>query len=347
MRNKIFLFMVLLAMIVSVFAMPASGASQNLVMNGDFEEGNTGFTTQYIYLDSSNQGDFTLGWPPYYTVSTNPHLYHGNFLSFGDHTSGTGNMMIVNGATDLTPRILWEQKVTLPAYEDVSSYELFADQNWPIGEVFVKNDAAGTIKVKYVLTDPAALAEGWQITQAHVSIAENAAGIPNQNGNPIPGKFNVKEAFVPGVAETPWLPIDYNWTLGTPIVITMHAIVEYADENGVVQSKSAWGGTMNFAGKNWANYIDYTPCSDSYLLEFYAASNCNPVDPMPAQLEVKINGVVVGPILDLNPQSGVWVKYSAAWNQGSATSADIEIRDLRRTFGGDDFSIDDICLVNQ
>lgn len=112
-------------------------------------------------------------------------------------------------------------------------------------------------------------------------------------------------------------------------------------------SETAWGGTCDFSGKNWATYTCYTPvvCSgDSYLLEFWAASSYTAA---PAQLEVKINGVVVPPTLNLPSTVGSWVKYSATWNAGAAATAEIRITDLRYVYSGDDFVIDDISFVKQ
>jgi hypothetical protein len=117
----------------------------------------------------------------------------------------------------------------------------------------------------------------------------------------------------------------------------------------VLDSETAWGGECGeFPGANWATYICYEPetgCDyGSYLLEFYAASS---YPAAPAQLEVKINGVVVPPTLEATSTPGQWVKYSAVWNAGSANHALIEIRDLRDVYSGDDFVIDDISFVRQ
>lgn len=69
----------------------------------DFESGNTGFTSAYTYhaLNPATDPDGNYGPPAglydegYYTVGTNPGLYHPSWADFGAH-SGT-QMMIVNG----------------------------------------------------------------------------------------------------------------------------------------------------------------------------------------------------------------------------------------------------------
>ncbi|MCF8239538.1 MAG: hypothetical protein K9I85_15355, partial [Saprospiraceae bacterium] len=67
-------------------------SGNNLVMNGDFEAGNTGFTSDYIYNPVSLVAEGV------YAVTDNPNLLHPGFAPCGDHTSGSGQMMAVNGA---------------------------------------------------------------------------------------------------------------------------------------------------------------------------------------------------------------------------------------------------------
>ncbi|MGB5033116.1 MAG: hypothetical protein WBO76_13435, partial [Saprospiraceae bacterium] len=75
------------------FKLIAEGlSSNNLVVNGDFEFVNTGFTSGYIY---GFPGFFGYG---YYGVGTNPNLYWSGFTSCGDHTTGSSNMLIVDGS---------------------------------------------------------------------------------------------------------------------------------------------------------------------------------------------------------------------------------------------------------
>jgi hypothetical protein len=64
----------------------------NLVVNGDFEAGNTGFTSDYRY----SPGD--IGPDTVYDLLRNPADEHYLGASYGDHTSGSGLMMAVNGA---------------------------------------------------------------------------------------------------------------------------------------------------------------------------------------------------------------------------------------------------------
>lgn len=77
----------------------------NMIANGDFEQGNIGFTSNYTNnISVYNEGT--------YYVSPNPQLNHPNFSACTDHTTGTGNMMVVNGAG--TPNnIVWQQNISV------------------------------------------------------------------------------------------------------------------------------------------------------------------------------------------------------------------------------------------
>jgi gliding motility-associated-like protein len=87
-----------------VLSVTAADLSNNLVTNGDFESGNTGFSSDYIYSPGN------LVPEGVYDVLDNPQDDHANFAPCDDHTTGAGNMMVVNGAG--TPNInVWCQTV--------------------------------------------------------------------------------------------------------------------------------------------------------------------------------------------------------------------------------------------
>lgn len=230
MKRKLFAILIAIAVFVAM-VLPVSAVSPNLIVNGNFEAGNTGFFTEYSYLNPANTGTWTLGPEYMYTVGTDPNLYHSAWASFGDHTSGTGKMMIVNGTyLNGETKIFWGQNdVAIPAPEAVVTKKtLYAGQDWPIGEVLIKNDVAGKICVKFVLTDADAIVEGWLITQAHVAVAATQADIPQVKGNPVPGQFPVSVNIDPGTAETEWFCVNYNWTAGSTICVAAHAKIEHA-----------------------------------------------------------------------------------------------------------------------
>ncbi|HRI58091.1 MAG TPA: gliding motility-associated C-terminal domain-containing protein [Saprospiraceae bacterium] len=75
-----------------VLTVRAADLSNNLIDNGDFGGGNSGFTSDYIY----SPGDLVP--EGVYDVLDNPQDDHPSFAPCDDHTSGDGNMMVVNGA---------------------------------------------------------------------------------------------------------------------------------------------------------------------------------------------------------------------------------------------------------
>ena len=89
----------------SVIACAGIANAANLVVNGDFSAGNSGFATNYEYKDDN------LLEPGTYSVGTDLGDFD-RFLgaSFGDHTTGTGNMMIVNGDSSISSTV-WSQTI--------------------------------------------------------------------------------------------------------------------------------------------------------------------------------------------------------------------------------------------
>ena len=94
-----------------------AGTDQNLVINGDFENGNTGFIAGCALGDVSNPGFYTIGTNPSTAIGA-----FGDWCNCGDHTSGTGKMMIVNGATNASLAV-WEKTVSVtPSTKYTFSY---------------------------------------------------------------------------------------------------------------------------------------------------------------------------------------------------------------------------------
>ncbi|WP_235902800.1 PEPxxWA-CTERM sorting domain-containing protein [Sandarakinorhabdus oryzae] len=106
-----------LAVAAATAAVPATAA--NLITNGDFEAGNTGFTSGYAY---SPGGNSTEGQ---YTVRSNPFPWNSAFVSRGDHTTGTGLMYVGNGAPTLGD-IVWQSSTIAIAANTNYFFEAFA-----------------------------------------------------------------------------------------------------------------------------------------------------------------------------------------------------------------------------
>jgi len=185
-RNAIFV-----ALVTTIF-ITTNSFGVNLITNGDFESGLLGIVTDYTYIVPPG----AVHNPQEYTVYTSPRLVHSSWADYGDHTTGTGNMMIVNAAT-AADQTVWEQTVTVTPNTD------------------------------YLFTY--------------------------------------------------WLSSSYHTNL--------------------------------------------------------------------AQLECTFNGSTVGTATTAPSTTGVWEEVSYNWNSGASTSATIRLVDLTRAYSGDDFAIDDICLI--
>jgi len=83
----------------------AETVGTNLINNGDFSQGNTGFSSTYVYSPSSGQNQGV------YTVSSNIPSWNPAMPACVDHTTGNGNMMLVNGAS--VEATVWSRTVTV------------------------------------------------------------------------------------------------------------------------------------------------------------------------------------------------------------------------------------------
>ena len=85
------------------FTAQVNGA--NVINNGNFNNGNTGFTSGYSYANPN----LTEGQ---YFVGKSPQAWNASMSNCGDHTTGNGNMMLVNGAP--VPDVnVWKQTVAV------------------------------------------------------------------------------------------------------------------------------------------------------------------------------------------------------------------------------------------
>jgi gliding motility-associated-like protein len=83
----------------------------NLVVNGDFEAGNTGFSSDYTYVMDLPVVQNEMVPAGTYTVINNPNLVHSGFSPCNDHTAGGDQMMVINGAPSL--QNVWCQTIAI------------------------------------------------------------------------------------------------------------------------------------------------------------------------------------------------------------------------------------------
>jgi hypothetical protein len=98
----------------------------NVVTNGDFSAATTnsntrGFTSAYTFkATNSNCNNCCCGvlsLEGTYTITTNPQTIHSAFANMGDHTTGSGKMLIVNGASTANTTV-WTQNINVTPFTD-------------------------------------------------------------------------------------------------------------------------------------------------------------------------------------------------------------------------------------
>lgn len=112
----------------------------NLIVNGDFESGNTGFTTGHTPGTGGTWGLVSNNGT--YAVTTNPNSVHSNFSSCGDHTPMGTNMLVLNCSS--TPNTsMWCQTVAVtPNTNYVFSFWAISTVSGSPAQVYV--EANGT-----------------------------------------------------------------------------------------------------------------------------------------------------------------------------------------------------------
>jgi hypothetical protein len=85
-------------------------AATEYVVNGSFSAGNTGFTSGYSFVASGQEST-----PGQYGIRTSSQDFNQYYDEFNDHTTGTGNMMLVDGSPEGGSLTVWSETVTVPA----------------------------------------------------------------------------------------------------------------------------------------------------------------------------------------------------------------------------------------
>ncbi|HSM71427.1 MAG TPA: hypothetical protein VK851_07770 [Anaerolineales bacterium] len=120
--------------------------------------------------------------------------------------------------------------------------DLLAGQHEVAGSIKVWDDGA-SLYVLYETTGP------WCLTETHLAIASSLGGIPQANGNPMPGQFPYKNSHGCNTNYLYKVPLDKN---ACELYVAAHAVVKRPGS-----TETAWGNGFDFPGKNWATYFTY------------------------------------------------------------------------------------------
>jgi hypothetical protein len=97
-----------------VLVASSASALTNLVVNGDFEAGNTGFSSDYLFAFPNNgEGQYFVG--------TNAQAWNGALVANPDHTEGDGGLMFLgNGSSAAVP--VWFSSEAIPVSSDTDYF---------------------------------------------------------------------------------------------------------------------------------------------------------------------------------------------------------------------------------
>lgn len=128
--------------------------------------------------------------------------------------------------------------------------DLIAGRHTDVGDIKIWNDDQFLyVKIQTV--------GRWCLMSTHVAVAWDLSGIPQKNGNPIPGRFPYKTTHKCVTSFIYKIPL--NKIPPTRPAINCEPAEMYIAVHAVINTgETAWGKGPGFPGKNWATYIVYT-----------------------------------------------------------------------------------------
>ncbi|MDN3677713.1 fibronectin type III domain-containing protein [Flavobacterium paronense] len=199
----------------------SSSSSTNLIPNGDFSAGNTGFTSDYQYLNDAGLS----GVQKAYGIVTAANLWFQFFPSCTGHTATSGNIMVVDGSTTNAGNDkVWAQTVTVIPNQDYTfSYWLqtVATPNRANIDVTINGTSIGAITAPATNCEWAQISYTWNSgtsTSAQIAIYDR---IILSNGN----DFSLDDiTFSPNVLTQCATTTDLTITVNEPVAATFNTI---------------------------------------------------------------------------------------------------------------------------
>jgi hypothetical protein len=106
------------------------GQCDELVINGSFAAGNTGFSSNYQFVADSIGNCVPAG---VYTIGTDPSSCHSLWSSFGPYDP-SGNMMIINGHPPQGGNLVWSETVSVVP-NSIYAFSAYAAANYPASAI--------------------------------------------------------------------------------------------------------------------------------------------------------------------------------------------------------------------
>lgn len=314
----------------------------NQIINGDFEQGNSGFTTQYVPGTGGPWGQ--LSNPGTFAITSSPNLVHSNFSNCQDHTTGAGvNQLVVNGASTANTEV-WCQ--TIPTQPN-TTYQFGAwvasvEINQPVSQLqfYINNSPLGSV------FSPGTQPCNWtQFTQNWTSgLTTNAEiCIVNQNTSSGGNDFAIDDiTFRPVCYSYDTIVIQYS----TPPVVNLGA--DQFVCNGTTVTLDALNPGLNFLWNTAeiTQTIDVTQ-SGNYSVTVSNPTGCSATDQVIVTYEAPLNaGNDSSAVLcttqnqfDLNDliqtgssTGGTWESITASFNGSLGTDGIADLNDQAGIF---------------
>lgn len=120
----------------NVYYLNRSRKGNNLVTNGDFSAGNTGFFTTYLFRSANTtEGE--------YFISPNPQNWNGALSNCNQPLGGVGNMMLVNGVPE-TNKVVWQQEFIVDSGKTYD-FSLYITALFPVNPAILQFAINGVI----------------------------------------------------------------------------------------------------------------------------------------------------------------------------------------------------------
>lgn len=347
-----------------------------LVTNGDFSAGNTGFGSSMTYSTWYNPGNYYVG-PDWFSPAYNPTTYP-------DHTGTADNMfMSVDGGP--AGSLLWSQTIPVAAFTDYKFmfHHTMCNVAPPIFEVHFTGDVTGS---SVMLIQTGALGTGvWQWDSIMVdcwnSQDNNTVTIEVFNnegagyGNDFAmDDFSFRECCcsqfvvsVPVPAMGPNLFANWDFSGGNTGFFSAYNYTTWYNPGNYYVGPGWFSPTLDpttpdHTGTSdnmymavdgapspivvWQQTVPVTPFG-TYRYSFWA-TRAGVAQP---QWEIHFVGNVTGDVI-VSTQNGIpwigawqWDEYMIpCWNAGQNTSVTIYMRDLTTQGYGDDYALDDFSF---
>ena len=330
----------------------------NLIYNGDFEAGNTGFGSSYGYVAPVAGA---LNPEGLYTVTHLPHDVHNDFTTYPDHTTGTGYQMVVNGAPTAGV-VVWTQSV--PVIPGATYQFSYSEQTVNITQV-PKNASQLQLYVNGVAAGPVYTAP--QVNYQWATFIYNAAAgsntvlnleLINQNtiaaGNDFALDDIIFQQILPATSSTtvtvnPIVPVSISIAASpaSPVYSNTPVTFTATPTNGGTTPAYQWkvktaAGSWTNVGTNSPTYM-YTPLQgDSVSCTLTSSLTCVTNNPATAKLKMTVIH-----------RTNYWYGYvSTDWGNAAnwtgkyipAPGEDVEYATLANTPDSSTFAVRDLWL---